>query len=164
MIRDSAFSPMFSRLFSPLGKVAAVVLRLESAAVHRSQSGTAAQQFGTLGTRERGGEQTPERRQNQQPIGRFLQRREVRHLLQLDRRSQRLAIRQQADRATVGKTVVVLQHQAGEQLVLRERFRAESMGIRRQRFLCHSQSLDQHALRTVCCLHSYPLRSQRSQV
>jgi hypothetical protein len=60
------------------------------------------------------------RRFLQQPLGRLFDRREMRNLVQLQRRDERWMIRQVRNDATVVGLQKVLQRQAGKELMLRE--------------------------------------------
>ena len=154
-IDDGGLASMFPHLFSPPSIIAADVPRLEAAGVHRGQSHTAAEDIRPSCPLDRSRDQPSKRLLHQQPIGRLLQRREVGHLFQADRCGQRIAVRQQPDRAPIGEVVKVLQHQTRKQLRLRELLGAEPMRIRGQRSFRHRQRFAQHPFRTLAGLHSF---------
>lgn len=154
-IGDGALSPVFPQLFSPPRKIAAGMPRFEAAGVHGGQTHAAAENLRLPGPLDRGRDQPSKRLLHQQPIGRLLQRREVRHLFQADRCAQRIAVRQQPDRAAVREIVEVLEHQTGKQLRQRKLLGTEPVRIRRQRRFGHRQRFGQHPFRTLARLHSF---------
>ena len=161
-IADGGLSPMFSDLFAPPSVVPAGVPRLEAAGIHGRQTHTISHQLRTSRSLDGCCHESSKRFFDQQPIGRLLQRGEVRHCFQVNRRTERIAIRQQSDRTAVREIVEVLEHQAGKQLMQRELLRTKPMTIRRQRRLGYGERLDQDPLRTFACLHSYQYDHQRS--
>ncbi len=163
-IGDGALSPVFSQLLSPPCIVAAGVPGFEAARVHGGQTHAAAEDLRLLCPLDRGRDQPSKRLLDQQPIGRLLQRREVGHLVQADHFAQRIAVRQQPDRAAVSEVVEVLEHQTGKQLMQRELLGAEPMRIRGQRRFGHRQRFGQHPFRTFAGLHSFRYEPSKTDV
>jgi hypothetical protein len=69
----------------------------------------------------------------EQPLGRLLQRRKVRHADEVQLFNERRVVRQMGDDASIVGLQEVLQRQASEELVLRELLRTARMRVRRQR-------------------------------
>jgi len=70
-----------------------------------------------------------------QPRRGLLQRGDVRHVGELDRRTQVRAVLQQRRNAAIVQIEHRFEDEAREELMLRELLRAEAMGVLRQRFL-----------------------------
>ena len=127
------FAACIAALGAAADKVTAGVVRLEAAAVDGRQLDAPAQQSGLAGKSHGFVEQSIGRAAGEQSVGRLLQRGEMRHALQVDSRSQFRAVGQQRRQAAIVNPHKLLEHKAGEQLMLRELFRAEAMCILGQR-------------------------------
>jgi len=97
----------------------------------------------------RGIEQAFGRPTRQQPSCRFLQRRVVWHASQPNRLDQRRAIGKLGHHAPIVRFEKVLEHQAGKELMLRERLGAVAMRIERQGVLRGRQSGQQDRSRRL---------------
>jgi hypothetical protein len=153
-VHDFPLSPLLSRRFTPLGEVAAGVLRLEPAGVDRSQTYAAAEHAMALGLLHGDGQQLSKRANHQQSLGRLLQCREVGNHFQLDHLPQVRAIFQQSCHRAVREAVKIFQHEAGEELMLRELLGTVAMRILRQRLSGHKISHMQDQLRRPRTRHA----------
>jgi len=128
---------------------------------HEVRAGTAAFQAGGVRGRrfnaplaaevqpDRGSQQPPHLGQRQQPTRRLLHRREVGHRAEIQDRHQRRMIGQMSHEPTIVRFEKVLQHQAGEQLMLRELLGTARMGIQWQRPPRHRQRRSYDCLRRL---------------
>ena len=92
------------------------------------------------------GQHPPNARQLEQPSRRFLERREIGRRRQIDYCSQGRAVRQQTFRPAVIQLQKFLEHQAGEQLMLRELLGAATMTVGRQAASSHATRHQKHPL------------------
>jgi hypothetical protein len=129
------------------------VPRLESAGIHRDDRGRSAQQpalHGLLHHRleHRAGGGTP-----QQSRGGLLQRGEVRDTREADGLAQIRTVGEECGHAAIIQIEHRLEHEAREELRLRESLGAEAMGVGRKRLFCNRQRRAHHLPWRLAGLH-----------
>lgn len=98
---------------------------------------------------QRAVKQAPDRRREQQPIGRLLKGREVGHASQFNRRTELRRVAQHGRQLTIVESQELFQHQAREQLQLRELLWTELVALLRERPDADSMRESRHPLRAL---------------
>lgn len=147
--RRLPFSGKSALFRAPTDEVFARAMRFEAAGVDRLRANAAGNQSPASGPRDRLVEHVPHALGAQQAPRSLLQRGVVRHAIQLQHFAQRGLFEQQRLHAAIVASAKLLEHQTGEQPMLRERLRATTMRIRRQRSSRRLQRHLQHPRRTL---------------
>lgn len=144
----------FLATLAPANEVAAAMMCFEAVGTDRCQGRCRLENLTLFGSAHRLVVEPLFMTLTKQPRRSFLQRREVRHVREVDRCTQVGAVLQQRDDAAIVKVEDQLQHETREELMLRKLLRTEAMNVPRQQILRDQVRGSDHHLWRFAGLHS----------